>query len=303
MGPLRLLWSVAVSEGLLLAGYALFVEPARLALTHLVRIDPRVDRPHRLLVLSDMHLHALSHRTYRRIAHAARWAAANGATHALLAGDLLDDDREVELVAGRLRHALAGLPAVYVSGNHESSRYHRWSVLPEERGIARNDVARIERAMAEHDIRRADDRVVEVDGIPLLGIGWRGWRMGPGPLAPRRLADVARPGLVLAHSPDHIAGLAPERVLLALCGHTHGGQVRLPLVGAPWTPVRSRLPRLAGAMSIAGVATYVGRGIGATVPVRLGSVPEAILLDLRADDPVSIDATSVVTVRSARYRR
>ncbi|MDE3112522.1 MAG: metallophosphoesterase [Chloroflexota bacterium] len=270
-----------------------------------MRIDPRVERPRRFLVLSDAHLRALSHRTYRRIARAARWAAANGATHALLAGDLLDDDREVEVVAERLRHALGRLAALYVSGNHESARYHRWSILPAERGVARNDVARIERAMAAHGIARIDDRMVDLDGLPLLGVGWRGWRLGPGPLAPRRLAEAAGPALVLAHSPDHVVGLPPQRVLLALCGHTHGGQVRLPGVGAPWMPVRSRLPRVAGAMTIAGVPTYVGRGIGATIPIRLGSVPEAILVDVRADerDRVPIDTTSLVTLRTARQRR
>lgn len=268
-----------------------------------MRIDPRVVRPRRFLVLSDTHLHALSHRTFRRIAHAARWAAANGATHALLAGDILDDDRQVEVVAERLRHALGDLPAVYVSGNHESARYHRWSVLPSERGAARNDVARIERVLGACGIERADDRLVDLDGTSLLGVGWRGWRRGPGPLAARRLEDAAAPALVLAHSPDHVVGLPPERVLLALCGHTHGGQVRLPVVGAPWTPVRSRLPRVAGAMSLGGIPTYVSRGIGATIPIRLGSVPEAILLETRSDDRVPIDATRVVSVRTARYGR
>ncbi len=267
------------------------------------RIDARVDRRRRFLVLSDTHLHALSHRTYRRIGHAARWAAANGATHVLLAGDLIDDDREIDVVAERLRHVLGDLPAVYVSGNHESARYHRWSVLPTSPSLARNDVARIARVFAAHGIDRIDDRMVELDGLPLLGVGWRGRRTGPGPLAPRRLAEAGGASIVLAHSPDHIAGLPPDRVLLAICGHTHGGQVRLPVIGAPWVPVRSRLPRLAGAMTIAGVPTYVSRGIGATIPVRLGAVPEAILVDVAPDDRDAIETTKIVAIRSARYRR
>jgi uncharacterized protein len=301
--PLAFLWSVAVTEGLAVAAYALFVEPSRLALTLVRRVDPRIDRPHRYLVLSDTHLHALSHRTYHRIAHAARWATANGATHALLAGDLLDDDRESEVVAERLRHALGRLPALYVSGNHESARYHRYSVLPTDRALARNDVARIERAMAAHGIERIDDRIVDVDGVPLLGVGWRGRRIGAGPVAARRLADARGPAIVLAHSPDHVVGLPRARVLIAMCGHTHGGQVRLPFIGAPWVPVRSRLPRVAGAMTLGGIQAYVGRGIGASVPLRLGSVPEAILLELTPADRVSIAATKVVEIRTRAWRR
>jgi len=94
------------------------------------------------------------------------------------------------------------------------------------------------------------------------------------------LTPLDRPALVLAHSPDHVRGLPPARVLLALCGHTHGGQVRLPLIGAPWIPVQAPLPRYAGAMSLDGVPTYVSRGIGATIPVRLGAVPEATLIEI-----------------------
>ncbi len=246
-----------------------------------------------------MHLHALSHRTYHHIAHAARWATANGATHALLAGDILDDDTEAETVAERLRHALGHLPAVYVSGNHESARYRRFDVLPFDRPVRRNDVARIAHAMEASGVELVDDRLAVLDGMPILGIGWRAGRIGADPDSADRLEGASGPALVLAHSPDHVRGLPPERVLLALCGHTHGGQVRLPLIGAPWVPVRAPLPRLAGAMRLGGVRTYVSRGIGATVPIRLGSVPEAILLEIGPDDRASIGATTTtVRIRS-----
>lgn len=271
--PLALLWSVAVTEGLLLGLYAVVIEPARLRRTIVRRVDPRIDRPHRFLVLSDTHLHPWSLRTFDRIRSAAERASAAGATAALIAGDLLEDDEEADLVAARLRRALGALPTFYVSGNHES-RGELW-FRPH-----RNDRARIGRALAAHGIERIDDRVVDVDGLPLLGIGWRGWRTGAGRANADRLAAAPSPVLVLAHSPDHVAGLPPARVLLALCGHTHGGQLRLPLIGAPWVPVRSRLPRVAGSMRVGGVPVYVSRGIGATVPVRLGAVPEAILLEL-----------------------
>lgn len=287
----------------MLAAYALLGEPSRLALTLLRRIDPRIDRPHRYLVLSDTHLHSLSHRTYHRIAHAARWATANGATHALLAGDILDDDRESEKVAERLRFALGDMPAVYVSGNHESSRYRRFDVLPRDRTLAPNDVERIARALGSHGIERIDERLAELDGMPVVGIGWRSRRRGTDPAAVERVSGARGAAIVLVHSPDHVPGLPPDRVLLAVCGHTHGGQVRLPVIGAPWVPVRLPLPRLSGYMRPGGVPTYVSRGIGATVPVRLASVPEAILLELTPDQRTSIDATTVMEIRTGPRRR
>ena len=295
MGPLALLWSVAFAEGALLGLYALLVEPSRLALTLVRRIDPRIDRPRRFLVLSDTHLRPYSRRTYHRIARAARWAKAHGATHALIAGDLLENDGEADQVAARLRRALGDLPAVYVTGNHEVRGELWWSRRA-------NDRVRIGEAMAAHGIQRIDERLVELDGVPVLGIGWRGGRIGAGREAVCLLETEARPVLVLAHSSDHVIGLPAERVLLATCGHTHGGQVRLPLIGAPWIPVRSRLPRVAGAMRIGGVPVYVSRGIGATIPLRLGAVPEAILLEITADGGSTVDATKVVEIRS-RARR
>jgi hypothetical protein len=235
--------------------------------------DARIDRTRRFLLLSDTHLRPWSHRTFHRIARAAAWARTSGATHVLIAGDLLEDDREANVIAARLRRALGDLPAVYVTGNHEV-RGEGWL------GSYRNDRMRVARAMEAHGIERIDERVVELDGLAVMGIGWRGGRIGAGPVAARRLADAAGPAIVLAHSPDHVVGLPSDRVLLALCGHTHGGQVRLPLIGAPWVPVRSRLPRLAGLMPLGGVRVYVSRGIGATMPVRMGAVPEATLIEI-----------------------
>lgn len=287
---LRLLWSVAFLEGILLAAYALAVEPARLVLARVRVSDPRTDRPRRFLLLSDTHLRPWSHRTYHHIARAARWARARGATHVLLAGDLLEDDREADVIATRLRYTLGDMPALYVSGNHEDRGERWWG------GGRANDRRRIAAAMEARAIERIDERLVALDGLPVLGIRWRGGRAGAGPIAASLLAAARGPALVVAHSPDHVVGLPPERVLLAVCGHTHGGQVRLPLIGAPWVPVRTDLPRLSGAMRLAGLSCYVSRGVGASIPVRLGAVPEAILLELTPSRAAATDATTIVEI-------
>jgi len=259
---------------LLLTLYATVIEPDRLRLTLVRRATAGSGEPRRFLLLSDLHLRPFSYRTYRRIQRAARWASGLGARHVLIAGDLLEDDREAPVVGRRLRHALGGLDAVYVSGNHEAMRTHqRWPFRD-------NDPDVVAAGLAGHRIERIDGRVVELEGIPVLGIGWPGRTAGAPASARAVMARLDRPALVLAHSPDHVRGLPPARVLLALCGHTHGGQVRLPLIGAPWIPVQAPLPRYAGAMSLDGVPTYVSRGIGATIPVRLGAVPEATLIEI-----------------------
>ena len=96
--------------------------------------------------------------------------------------------------------------------------------------------------------------------------------------------DEAR--ILLVHNPDVNEVLTARRVDLALSGHTHGGQVRLPLVGAPL------LPSCYGAKYAGGLAyaprwpVYVNRGLGTvSPPVRLNCRPEVTLLTLRSGAP------------------
>lgn len=93
--------------------------------------------------------------------------------------------------------------------------------------------------------------------------------------------------VLLAHRPDAVRGLSPRtRVDLTVAGHTHGGQLQLPLVGALTTA--SRVPRRVasgGLHSTSGRRIYVSRGIGMergqAPALRLGARPEVSLLTLR----------------------
>ncbi len=76
--------------------------------------------------------------------------------------------------------------------------------------------------------------------------------------------------IALGHGPDFVQDLAGERVDLALAGHTHGGQVVLPWLGAPY--IKSRLPRLyaSGLHDYGGVPLHVSAGIG----MERGTAPQ-----------------------------
>ncbi len=89
--------------------------------------------------------------------------------------------------------------------------------------------------------------------------------------------------LLLAHSPDVILNLGPYRPGLILSGHTHGGQVRLPLFGPVFN--LSKLPRdqLMGIHNHDGVLFFVTRGIGySSFNLRLWCPPEVVLITLRS---------------------
>lgn len=102
----------------------------------------------------------------------------------------------------------------------------------------------------------------------------------------RLLRDVPEqePRLVLAHNPDFIERFARrnQHVDLMMSGHTHGGQVRLPLVGAPHIDSDYGQRYARGLNRCREMQIYTTRGIGTVgLPVRVACPPEIVLFTLR----------------------
>ena len=89
--------------------------------------------------------------------------------------------------------------------------------------------------------------------------------------------------VVLCHNPDGVQALDPEAPIgLVLAGHTHGGQIVLPGIGALVTYSRMCSRRSAsGWVPNARVPLYVSRGIGVQVPIRFRCPPELLIVRLR----------------------
>lgn len=90
-----------------------------------------------------------------------------------------------------------------------------------------------------------------------------------------------KPMLVLAHEPDALLDLSEGQADFVLCGHTHGGQIRLPLIGSLVVP--SKLGRRAdlGRKVINGLPTFITRGLGEVLcRARLLCPPEIVVLEL-----------------------
>jgi predicted MPP superfamily phosphohydrolase len=93
------------------------------------------------------------------------------------------------------------------------------------------------------------------------------------------------PVVLLAHEPDFADYVT--HVDLQLSGHSHGGQIRLPLVGAPVLPVMGRKYPW-GLRRIGPLTLYTNVGIGTIwMPMRLNCPPEVTLITLRAAPRVS----------------
>jgi predicted MPP superfamily phosphohydrolase len=119
-------------------------------------------------------------------------------------------------------------------------------------------------------------------GDQLANNGRRFGRHGVDDL-PRALREVHddAPAILLAHEP-HIFPRAPDRIALTLCGHTHGGQINLPLLGSPFMRGEpGQKPYVYGVYSEGARQLVVSGGLGASyVPVRILRPPEVVTLDL-----------------------
>jgi uncharacterized protein len=210
--------------------------------------------------------------------HRSRWVTADDVYHAVqrmnaaapdlvaLGGDYVTwgDRRYVDAAAD----ALSGLTAAHgvfaILGNHDHD--HDMTAALTGRGIA--------------VLRDARTRVT-VRQEPLDLIGIRFWTRRESEI--RKLMRGSQGTVILlAHDPRRFTEAASLRIPLVLSGHTHGGQVVLPGLGAV---AARKFPVVAGRASRDATTLYVSRGMGTVyVPVRINCPPEIVVLTLRTDD-------------------
>jgi len=94
---------------------------------------------------------------------------------------------------------------------------------------------------------------------------------------------LGEPVILLSHNPDFAEDSPDARVGLMLSGHTHGGQIYVPGVGASWVPSKYGMKYRRGFVRGPKSNVFVSRGLGeAGVPIRLNVPPEINLLMLAA---------------------
>ena len=97
-----------------------------------------------------------------------------------------------------------------------------------------------------------------------------------------RLLAAGAFNVLLSHNPDVFPVAAAKGFPLTIAGHTHGGQVRVEILGVDLNVSRFYTPYVDGLYEKDGSAIFVSRGIGTiALPTRLGAPPEVALIRLR----------------------
>lgn len=238
---------------LLVAGYAFYVEPFWVVVTH-HRIEAHVASPFKVMFLTDIHTRGFGRRE-KRILQAIHDEKPDAI---LIAGDTIRHDgtyAAVQELYGKLR---ARRGVWFTRGNWEVAQ-------PPEMGEVEFFRQTKVRWMKNSAVAlRPDFWIVGVDD------SYRGT-----PDFERAIKDVPKGVYTVAffHSPEYF-NLVAGRVDLVLAGHTHGGQVKFPLFPPAYCPPGCG-PYLSGWYERGGTRLYVSRGIGTSIlEVRLGSRPE-----------------------------
>lgn len=193
-----------------------------------------------------------------------------GADVAALTGDYVTLSRDyVWPVARALGKLRAPLGVFAVLGNHDFQ-------------VDSEEITRALQAQRIHVLRNAHCALPGRSGtLWMVGVDDLWWGAEDFAAATASLPS-GDPKVLLCHNPLGVHQAAEHDIDLVLSGHTHGGQVRLPVVGSVYG--RSKLGRrfVEGWNRLNGTQVYVSRGIGKVLlPVRLGCPAEIACLRLR----------------------
>lgn len=272
-------WRVGLVAGFALALWAFVIEPRRLVEpAHELALPgwPGACDGLRVDALADLHVGS-PHNGTARLDEIVQRVLASDADAVFLGGDYLIQDVlfgkfvPAQAIADRLRPLTARKPVFAVLGNHDWwDDGPRMQAALESAGVV----------VLENQSRRVVLRGCEV-WIAGIGDYWEG-KPDPG----RAFAGIpaGAPVLALTHNPD-VFPVMPSRAALVVAGHTHGGQVNLPLLGRLVVPSQYEDRYAIGHIVEGGRHLFVTPGIGTSIlPVRFGVTPEISRLTLGGRD-------------------
>lgn len=184
-------------------------------------------------------------------------------------GDLLDHSRYIDWVPDTLGRLRARYGVFFILGNHDT----------------KVDSARLRSTMTDSGLVDVGSRWVEIEASsqrlvvagnevpwfrPAADLSQAPERESGGPLR-----------IALSHSPDQLAWARGHGVDLLLAGHTHGGQIRFPVVGPILTPSLAGVKYACGIFHRPPTVMHVSRGVSGEHPIRWNCPPEITRLVLR----------------------
>ena len=216
-----------------------------------------------IVMLSDLHFHGTPARRYfDRIMD--ELAAAPPPDLVCLIGDYVDSDTHHEWIAPLLGRLTATGAKFAILGNHDE--YH--------------DPANLRTVLTGAGYTSIGNswQLATIRGVQCVVVGHEGPWFAPAP--DLRPAPVGLFRVCLSHTPDNFYWGIANRINLMLCGHVHGGAIRLPVIGSMFVPSVYGRRFDCGVFAKQGTTMVVSRGVSGKEPIRFRCNPQVIRVKL-----------------------
>lgn len=251
-------------------GVCIFASLKWLKVRYLRMHSSKINKPIRILLISDLHGNSHSRRNldiWKKI------EAIPNIDLALLCGDvIIRGPQELLPHLGDIKRLASRMAVVYVDGNHDAFAYSSITKMLTNRGVTVLNNRRL-------------DLDLQGSGISIIGLRDHsflkafGFKKADAALAS---TDPARFTICLSHQPQIFDRPTKNPPDLYLCGHTHGGQIRLPFSPTLFAPNQGLLPRYGyGWYFRKKSQMFVTKGVGTTdFPIRFWNRPEVCIIDI-----------------------
>ena len=247
--------------------YCFYFEPNKLEVTPITLYDEQL-KVIKIVFASDFHIKPHQQKRLEKVVNTIN---EQDADIVLSAGDYVSGHSEIlTMPINKIAKGLGNIKSKYgfytSLGNHDK-------YLGAER---------IRTALEEYNITVLNNENIKVNingkDIYIVGIQYKHKNKK---LINKALKGAKEPIILLTHSPDEFYKI-PENVNLILAGHTHGGQVVLPFIGAILTGSIYRDRFLYGLKELDGKKIITTRGIGVSIlPLRFNCPPEIMVIEFK----------------------
>lgn len=230
----------------------------------------KIRKPLKIIQVSDFHNSSLGNKILNAVKKESPDIIA-------VTGDLIDSSKpDIETSLSLIQNLLEIAPVYYVTGNHES-----WL----------DDYELTKQQMQDMGVYILSGMSVEIgNNVTICGIDdpdfMKEFGADSTAIIEEQLKDVEIDtddyNILLSHRPEAINEYADKQFDLALTGHAHGGQFRIPFIGGLIAPDQGWFPKYdAGSYIKDETMMIVSRGIGnSIIPVRINNPPEIISVSI-----------------------
>ncbi len=259
--------SIIILIFFLCIGYAFFIEPNKINITRYIIEDDEL-KGLKIVFPCDFHIRPYQYNKLKKIIELVN---KENPDIILSVGDFVSGHTEkstlpIKITINELGNTKSKYGFFTVLGNHDGW-YGKEKIIKE---LEKNNIKVLENSNIRLAVKGKDIYIAGVEDI-----------FTGNPNLFEALQDTKTPVILLTHSPDIFPKLS-KKVNLTLAGHTHGGQVKLPILGPIYTSSKYRKKYASGFIEENGQKMIVSKGLGESIlPIRFNCPPEIVVIEFK----------------------